>query len=66
MPKQTGMAGYLTEIIELFAGKEHYKNYKNFMQNGGIYSLANKAGLKIIDEKRTQSSSNHIVILQAK
>jgi len=36
------------------------------MQNGGIYSLADKAGLKIIDEKRTQSSSNHIVILQAK
>ncbi len=26
-------------LIERFAGKEHYNNFKNFLKNGGIYNL---------------------------
>ena len=63
VPKPQGFEGWLSCAIEFMAGEEHYKNYKSYMQNGGIYDLAEKAGLKIIDEKKTQSNTNHIVIL---
>jgi len=63
VPKQNGFAGRLTEVIEFIAGSEHYRNYKNYMTNGGIYQLADKAGLKIISKIPTQSSTNHIVVL---
>ncbi len=63
VPKPKGFEGWLSKTIEFIAGKEHYKNYKSYMQNGGIYYLAEKAGLKIIDEKQTQSNTNHIVVL---
>ena len=63
VPKPNGFSSLLTEIIEYIAGKEHYRNYKNYLANGGIYALAEKAGLKIISEISNQPSTNHIVVL---
>lgn len=63
VPKPEGFAGRLTEFIEYIAGAEHYRNYKNYLANGGIYHLAEKAGLNIINEIPTESSTNHIVVL---
>ena len=63
VPKPNGFAGRLTEAIEYIAGAEHYRNYKSYMANGGIYYLADKSGLKIINEISTQPSTNHIVVL---
>ncbi len=63
VPKPNGFSGRLTEVIEYIAGKEHYRNYKSYMANGGIYHLAEKTGLKIISEISNQPSTNHIVVL---
>jgi len=63
VPKPEGYAGRLTTLIEYMAGAEHYRNYKNYLANGGIYHLAEKSGLNIINEIPTESSTNHIVIL---
>jgi SAM-dependent methyltransferase len=63
VPKSAGFEGRLTEFVEYIAGAEHYRNYESYMANGGIYHLADRAGLKIISEIPTQSSTNHIVVL---
>jgi ubiquinone/menaquinone biosynthesis C-methylase UbiE len=63
VPKSAGFAGLLTEVIEYIAGAEHYRNYKSYMADGGIYHLADKAGLKIIAEITNQPSTNQIVVL---
>ena len=63
VPKPIGFEGHLSKLIEFLAGTEHYRNYKSYMANGGIYYLANKAGLKIIQEVKEQPSTNHIVVL---
>jgi len=63
VPKPKGFGSYFSEIIEFIAGAEHYRNYKSYVANGGIQYLANKAGLKIINEISNQSLTNHIVIL---
>jgi len=62
-PNSRGFAGNLSEVIEFMAGREHYRNYKSYMQKGGINYLANNARLKIINEQRYQSYNNHIVTL---
>lgn len=63
-PKPGGIGSIFTEIIEFIAGRGHYKNYKNFMANGGLNYLVQKTGLKVIEEFSELSSNNHIVILK--
>ena len=63
VPKPKGFGSSLSEVIEFIAGEEHYRNYKSYVANGGIYHLANKAGLKIIKEIVNQPLTNHIVML---
>jgi SAM-dependent methyltransferase len=64
VPRPDGCAGFLSETIEFIAGSDHYKNYKSYISNGGIVSLAEKAGLKIINEISDQQIINHIVVLE--
>jgi SAM-dependent methyltransferase len=61
-PKSKKFAGHLTEAIEFMAGREHYRNYKTYMERGGLYYLADSAGLKIMNEQKYQSY-NHIITL---
>ena len=63
VPKPKGFWSGLNEIVEFVAGSEHYRNYKNYSANGGIYYLANKAGFKIANEIKNQPSTNHLVML---
>jgi SAM-dependent methyltransferase len=63
VPGPTGIAGWISETIEFIAGRAHYRNYKSYMKNGGIYYLADKAGLKIVAETINHISTNHIVVL---
>jgi SAM-dependent methyltransferase len=62
-PRPTGLRGWLSEIIEFMAGRDHYRNYKSYMQNGGIHGLVRETGLKITSEITNQPSVNHIVVL---
>ncbi len=57
---------WLNEIVEFAAGKEHYSNYKNYIFNGGLITLANKADLKIIAEIKDRPLTSHLVVLTSK
>jgi len=63
VPRSKGISHYLTEIIEFVAGRDHYRNFKAYISNGGINYLATKAGLKIIYEIKNQQTANHVVVL---
>lgn len=62
-PPKKGFWNVLNELVEFAAGNEHYKNYKNFMANGGISKLASETGLRIIDEIKNKPLTSHLVIL---
>ncbi len=64
VPGPDGFGGFLSEAIEFIAGREHYRNYKSYMANGGIHYLAKESGLKIITEISNSLLTNHIVILE--
>jgi SAM-dependent methyltransferase len=63
VPKPKGFTGFLSELIEFVAGRDHYRNYKSYMADGGISYLAAKAGLKIVIEKKNQNLPGYIVTL---
>lgn len=63
VPRPSGFWSALNEVVEFAAGSEHYRNYKNFVHNGGLQDLADKAELKIIKEIKNKPSTSHLVIL---
>lgn len=63
VPKPNGFWSALNEVVEYVAGSEHYRNYKNYVRNGGLQDLANKAKLKIIKEIKNKPSTSHLVAL---
>ena len=63
VPRPKGFGSFISEVIEFIAGADHYRNFKSYVAKGGIRYLADKAGLKIIEEISNQPLSNHIVIL---
>ena len=63
VPRYANFGSYLSEAIEFIAGREHYMNFKSYISDGGIYPLAEKAGLKVINEIKNHPFPNHIVVL---
>jgi SAM-dependent methyltransferase len=63
VPKPKGFPGFLSELIEFVAGREHYRNYKTYMSDGGLSYLADKAGLRIVAENKNQNLPGYIVTL---
>ena len=62
-PAKSGFWNVLNEVVAFAAGRNHYRNYKSFMANGGICKLASQAGLRIIDEIKNKPLTSHLVIL---
>jgi SAM-dependent methyltransferase len=61
VPRPQSIGNFLSQIIEFIAGRDHYKNYKSYVANGGVHYLADKAGLKIV--YTYQYYNNYIMIL---
>ena len=51
-------------ISEIFAGHEHYKNYRHFMKNGGLPGLIESHGFKIEDQKIVSGGNFGIFLLR--
>ncbi|MDX1702247.1 MAG: class I SAM-dependent methyltransferase [Melioribacteraceae bacterium] len=56
--------GFLTYAVEYIAGSDHFKNFKNYIQNGGIEYLAEEADLKIVMQVKNKKNSNHLAVLE--
>lgn len=65
VPSENRFWNMFNEIVEFAAGREHYRNYKNFVSDGGIVGIAEMAGLKIVKEIKNQPQTSHLVILSA-
>lgn len=63
-PQPKNFMGLINLIVEFFAGKNHFKNYRSFQKEGGLKILAKKNNLKIIREIQNNPSTSHIVVLK--
>ena len=59
----SGFRNMLNKTVEFAAGKDHYKNYKSYINDNGILGLAQKAHLKVVKEIRNVPDTSHIVML---
>ncbi len=64
VPRPGGIWSAVNEIVEFIAGRDHYKNFKNFVKNNGIKGLAESAGLVVEREIVNSPSSSHIVVVK--
>ncbi len=51
-------------VVEYLAGKDHYKNFKNYVKNGGLHYLAEQTKLEIVREIKNQPQTSHITVLR--
>ncbi len=64
IPRQGGFWNLLNELFEFAAGGDHYRNFKDFANNGGINSLISKLNYKILDETINKPKTAHLVIVE--
>jgi demethylmenaquinone methyltransferase/2-methoxy-6-polyprenyl-1,4-benzoquinol methylase len=64
-PRPSNYWSWINEAVEFAAGKEHYRNFKSYIKNGGIRSLAEESRLPIIKEIKNIPTTSHIAILKA-
>jgi SAM-dependent methyltransferase len=62
-PRPKNFWKILNEIVEFAAGKEHYRNFKTYIDGDGILGLAEKSDLKITTEIKNKPSTCHIAVL---
>jgi ubiquinone/menaquinone biosynthesis C-methylase UbiE len=63
-PKPKGFMSLLNEIVEYAAGKDHYRNFKSYINKDGIQGLVRESGFKILNELKNNPSTSHIMVLK--
>ncbi|MBN1302146.1 MAG: class I SAM-dependent methyltransferase [Melioribacteraceae bacterium] len=62
-PRPKGFWTLLNEVVEFVAGKEHYRNFKTYLDGKGIRGLAHSAKLKIVKEIKNKPTTSHIAVM---
>jgi SAM-dependent methyltransferase len=50
-PMAKNFSGYIIRLTELFAGRDHYKNFLDYNKRGGLPPLLEKSGLEILQDR---------------
>ena len=61
-PMGRNFTGQMIRLAEFLAGSDHYSNFNDFNQRGGLPGLLEEAGMKII-EKRSNGSQTLMTLL---
>jgi len=64
VPRPKGFWSYLNEAVEFAAGKDHYSNFRKYVENGGLLGLAERGGFNIIKEIQNKPLTSHIVVVE--
>ena len=57
-------AKYIIYAIEYIAGKEHYKNFKQYLRNGGINELFKTPDFRLVEKDNIAGNAMAITIFQ--
>lgn len=61
VPQPRNLSAFLIKVIEYLGGHDHYKNFLNFQQNGGISPLLNSLGFTIQEDRINGSGLFYMV-----
>lgn len=63
-PTPKTLWGKINVVVEFLAGSDHYNNFKNFVKNGGLLSLADQSGMQVIKEIKNSPQTAHLVVVK--
>lgn len=63
-PTPKTLWGGINVIVEYFAGKDHYNNFKSYVKNSGLDYLVRKANLKKVIEIKNKPQTAHLVVVE--
>jgi SAM-dependent methyltransferase len=63
VPLPQGLDGLSVKVIEFLAGPDHFKNFRNYVINGGIEGLAAQSGIKILKKISDKMPHAEIAVL---
>jgi hypothetical protein len=61
VPLPTGFSRLFIRLIEGLAGRDHYRNFRSFVELGGLAPLLVKQGLSVEEELPLHGSSLHLL-----
>ena len=61
VPQPNNTRGLSNKMAEILAGRDHFNNFKNFVKNGGLPGLVEKAGMHIAQQKQGVHGTSLIV-----
>ncbi|GBD90656.1 cypemycin methyltransferase [bacterium BMS3Abin04] len=64
VPVPKDLSGLSAKTIEFLAGKNHFTNYRNFVKNGGLQTLAADAGLQIKETLKAHTETRQIIVIE--
>ncbi len=62
VPRPRGIRSAFDELVELVAGFGNYRNYRSFVDGGGLAGLAANAGLRFDHELKGANLSAHLAV----
>lgn len=64
VPVPKDLSGLSAKTIKFLAGKNHFTNYRNFVKNGGLQTLAADAGLQIKETLKAHTETRQIIVIE--
>ena len=64
-PMRPGPAAWLSRMIERAAGGEHYRNFRQYTDRGGLAKLAAEAGLEIVSREERGEGVFTVAVMRA-
>ncbi len=61
-PHRSLWDGLQTEVLEMIAGRSHYRNYRTYMRGGGLRGIAKAASLSVIGSTLCTNSRNEVLL----
>jgi hypothetical protein len=62
VPLPRSLTGFLIRVIERVAGVEHSRNFRGFLNSGGLKRVLQKNGLTMLKSERVVSGNMTLVL----
>ncbi len=57
-----GVPSWGTHMVERIAGKEHYRNFRDFLKRGGLVPLLDSAGFSVVENRRIEAQQAKMLL----
>jgi ubiquinone/menaquinone biosynthesis C-methylase UbiE len=64
VPLPRSLTGYLIRAIEFLAGEEHSRNFRHYLQNGGLSRIFANNELRLVKAERVKSGNITLMLAQ--